>query len=116
LYTGNVLPLTPLYNDTAPYYAEAVSETTNCASARVPANYTVNNCVIDGYCPSFEAGSIGSSTTPAPEAACRTFNSGLIGLANYQAACKVFYPGKIGLENYQAACVSYDAGHIGRSQ
>jgi hypothetical protein len=116
LYTGNVLPLTPLYNDAAQYYEQAVSELeSSCVSARVLANYTVNNCVIDGYCPGFEAGSVGS-TALVPEAACRAYDSGLIGLTNYQAACNVFYPGKIGSESYPAACVSYDAGHIGRSQ
>jgi hypothetical protein len=116
LYTGNVLPLTPLYNDAAHYYAQAVSES-SCVSARIQANYTVNHCVINGYCPGFTAGSVGSATAPVPEAACSTYDSGLIGLTNYQAACgTTYYPGQIGPANYPAACVSYDAGYIGRSQ
>ncbi|MDR0691814.1 MAG: hypothetical protein LBF69_02115 [Prevotellaceae bacterium] len=115
LYVGNVLPLTPVYSDATSYYAEAVSER-NCPSARVQANYTVNHCVINGYCPGFVAGGVGSATASVPEAACSSYDAGLIGLAGYQAACNVFYSGQIGLERSPVACVSYDAGHIGRSQ
>jgi hypothetical protein len=110
LSTGNVLPLTPLYNNTAQYYAQAVSED-NCPSARTAANYTVNHCVLNGYCPGFEAGSVGTVSTPA---ACSTYNSGRIGLVSYQVACEVFYPGRIGSIAYPIACVSYDAGWIGK--
>jgi hypothetical protein len=110
LYTGNVLPLTPLYNNTAQYYAQAVSAE-NCPSARTSASYTVNHCVLNGYCPGFEAGAVG---TIPPLAACNTYDSGKIGLVGYQAACEVFYPGRIGSENYPVACVSYDAGWIGK--
>jgi hypothetical protein len=110
LYTGNVLPLTPLYNNTAQYYAQAVSAE-NCPSARTSASYTVNHCVLNGYCPGFVAGNVGIVPTPA---ACNTYDSGKIGLVDYQAACEVFYPGRIGSENYPVACVSYDAGWIGK--
>jgi hypothetical protein len=110
LYTGNVLPLTPLYNNAAQYYAQAVSES-NCPSVRTQANYTVNNCVLNGYCPGFVAGAVG---TVAPPEACSAFDSGKIGLVSYQATCEAFYPGQIGTGNYQAACVSYDAGWIGK--
>jgi hypothetical protein len=110
LFTGNVLPLTPLYNDAAQYYAQAVSEK-NCPSTRTAANYTVNYCVLNGYCPGFEAGSVGTTPTPT---ACNTFDSGRIGLVSYQPACEVFYPGRIGVDDYPVACVSYDAGHIGK--
>jgi hypothetical protein len=112
LYTGNILPLTPLYNSTTQYYAEAVSET-NCPSVRrIAANYSVNHCVLNGYCPGFEAGSVGSGLVA--EAACSTFDSGRIGLVSYQAACETFYPGQIGITAYPTACVSFDAGHIGK--
>ena len=109
LYTGNVLPLTPLYNNTTQYYAQAVSED-NCPSVRTVANYTVNNCVINGYCPGFVAGNVGVTPTPV---ACSAFDSGLIGIVNDQKACEVFYPGQIGTKSYPAACMSYDAGWIG---
>jgi hypothetical protein len=111
LYAGNVLPLTPLYNDAAQYYAEAVSEK-NCPSVRTAATYTINHCVINGYCPGFAAGNVGSGS--APEAACSAYDSGRIGLVNYQATCEVFYPGQIGSAAYPAACMSYDAGWIGK--
>jgi hypothetical protein len=95
LYAGNVLPLTPLYNDAGQYYAEAVSEyNNNCVSARTAAYYTVNNCAITGDCPDFTAGSLSTATTPA--------------------ACSAFYPGQIGTTNYTVACVSLDAGRIGK--
>jgi hypothetical protein len=110
LNTGNVLPLTPLYDNTAQYYAQAVSES-NCPSARTQANYTVNNCVLTGYCPGFVAGTVG--TIPPPEA-CSAFDSGKIGLVSYQATCEAFYPGQIGMASAPAACVSYDAGWIGK--
>jgi hypothetical protein len=113
LYAGNVLPLTPLYNNTTQYYAEAVSEK-NCPSVRTAAYYTVNNCVLNGYCPGFAAGNVGSGSSSASEAACSAYDSGRIGLVNYQAACEVFYPGQIGSVAYPAACMSYDAGHIGK--
>jgi hypothetical protein len=111
LYSGNVLPLTPLYNNTTQYYAEAVSEK-NCPSVRTAAYYTVNNCVLNGYCPGFVVGNVGSGSVP--EAMCSTYDSGKIGLVNYQAACEVFYPGQIGSAAFPAACMSYDAGHIGK--
>jgi hypothetical protein len=111
LCIGNVLPLTPLYNDVERYYAQAVSEK-NCPSTRIEANYIVNHCVINGYCPGFEAGNVGSGS--APEAACSAYDSGRIGLVNYQATCEVFYPGQIGSEQHPVACMSYDAGWIGR--
>jgi hypothetical protein len=113
LYAGNVLPLTPLYNDAAQYYAEAVSEK-NCPSVRIAANYTVNHCVIDGYCPGFAAGNVGSGLDSATEAACSAYDSGRIGLVNYQATCEVFYPGQIGSAAFPTACMSYDAGWIGK--
>jgi hypothetical protein len=95
LYAGNVLPLTPLYNNAAQYYAQAVSENNNnCVSTRTAAYYTVNNCTITGDCPGFTAGSLGTITTPA--------------------ACSTFYPGQIGTTNYPVACVSFDAGRIGK--
>jgi hypothetical protein len=96
LYTGSVLPLvTPLYNNTAQYYAQA-DIAPHCVSARTAAHYTVNNCTISGDCPEFTAGSVGSATVPA--------------------ACSSFYPGRIGATGYPVACVSFDAGRIGRSQ
>jgi hypothetical protein len=110
LYTGNVLPLTPLYDNTAQYYAQAVSES-DCPSIRIQANYVVNHCVLNGYCPGFVAGTVG---TVAPPAACSAFDSGKIGLVSYEPTCEAFYPGQIGAGNYQAACVSYDAGWIGK--
>jgi hypothetical protein len=109
LYTGNVLPLTPLYDNTAQYYAQAASED-NCPSARIQANYTVNNCVLNGYCPGFVAGNVGFI---APEPTCSTFDSGLIGMVNYQETCRMFYSGRIGLASDPAACVSFSAGWIG---
>jgi hypothetical protein len=121
LGNGNVYPLTPLYNDMAQYYAQAVSGN-NCVSARVQANYTVIYCLLDGYCPDFTAGKVGSSTVPLPEAACSTtYISGKIGSSTVpapEAACSssTTYPGQIGSASYPAACVSYDAGWIGRSQ
>jgi hypothetical protein len=120
LYVGNVLPLTPLYSDAAHYYAQAVSES-SCVSARTEATYTVNHCVINGYCPGFTAGNVGSSTVPVPEEACgTTYYPGAIGSSTIPApeqACGItYYPGQIGPANYPAACVSYDAGYIGRSQ
>jgi hypothetical protein len=113
LYSGNVLPLTPLYNNTTQYYAQAVSEK-NCPSvARIAANYTLNHCVLNGSCPGFEAGSVG--TIPPPDA-CTSFDSGRIGIGNYaqELACEAFYPGQIGSAAYPVACVSYDAGWIGK--
>jgi hypothetical protein len=115
LYAGNVLPLPALDSDAAQYYAEAVSER-HCPSVRTQAGYMVDHCVINGSCPDFAAGNVGSSTAPVPEAACKSYDSGLIGLTNYQVACNVFYPGKIGVKSPPVACVSYDAGFIGRSQ
>jgi hypothetical protein len=95
LYAGNILPLTPLYNNTTQYYAQAVSEyNNNCVSTRTAAHYTVNNCAISGDCPGFTAGGLGSATTPT--------------------ACIAFYPGQIGTTNYPVACVSFDAGRIGK--
>jgi hypothetical protein len=97
LSTGNVLPLvTPLYNNTAQYYAQAEDIALHCVSARTKATYTVNNCAINGECPAFTAGSVGAETTPA--------------------ACSSFYPGRIGATDYPVACVAFDAGRIGRSQ
>jgi hypothetical protein len=98
LYTGNVLPLTPLYSNDTKYYAQSVSAVeSSCVSARTAAHYTVNNCVIiGGECPNFTAGSVGSNTRPA--------------------ACSSFYSGRIGAADYPAACVSFNAGYIGRSQ
>jgi hypothetical protein len=111
LYTGNVLPLTLLYDNTTQYYAQAVSEF-NCPSIRTQANYTVKKyCEINGYCPGFESGTVGRIPTSA---ACSAFDSGKIGLVNYQATCEAFYPGRIGLASAPAACVSYDAGWIGK--
>jgi hypothetical protein len=110
LYSGNVLPLTPLYDNTAQYYAQAVSED-NCPSVRTQANYVLNHCVLNGYCPGFVAGSVG---TISPPEACSVFDSGKIGLVNYQATCEVFYPGQIGVERYPVACVSFSAGWIGK--
>jgi hypothetical protein len=95
LYTGNALPLTPLYNNTTQYYAEARVEN-NCVSARIMSNYTVNNCMINGYCPGFTPGSVVSAITPA--------------------ACGSFYSGQIGAAGYPAACVSYSAGWIGNAK
>jgi hypothetical protein len=112
LYSGNVLPLTPLYNNTMQYYAEAVSEK-NCPSVRKAANYMVDRCVLNGFCPGFEVGNVG---TVPPPAACTSFDSGRIGTGNYEQelACEAFYPGQIGSAAYPVACVSYDAGWIGR--
>jgi hypothetical protein len=104
-----VFPLTPLYNDVKPYYAESIGAN-NCTN-RVSAAYTVNNCVINGYCPGFTAGDVGLTTAAE---ACGTYDSGQIGVAGYPAeACNTSSPGQIGTTSYPAACVSYSAGWIG---
>jgi hypothetical protein len=95
LADGNVLPLTPLYNASTPYYAEART-LNNCVSGRTPASYTVSNCVISGDCPSYTAGNVGANITPV--------------------TCATHYAGQIGAMNYPQACIAHDAGHIGRSQ
>jgi hypothetical protein len=77
LYVGNVLPLPLLYNSTAVYYAEAVSEHNCVSSTRTAALYTIYNCETGGDCPAFTAGSVGANTPVA-------------------AACAAFYPGRIG--------------------
>jgi hypothetical protein len=109
LVTGNVLPLKP-YNASAQYYVEAIGAH-RCASARTQAVYTVNNCVINGSCPGFAAGSVGSGT--APEEACSVYDSGRIGQAGFPVACLSFDAGQIGLVRPPAACMSYSAGWIG---
>jgi hypothetical protein len=115
LYTGNVLPLTPLYSDAASYFARAVlASDPSCVSVGTPASYTVAHCMLDGYCPGFVAGNVGPVSS-SDVAACGVYDSGRIGLVNDQAACGVFYPGQIGATGYPAACVSYDAGWIGRN-
>jgi hypothetical protein len=91
---GNVLQLTPLYNASALYYAEAIT-VNNCISDRTQAVYTVNNCII-GACPSYTAGGVDSNATPA--------------------ACAAHYTGKIGVTDYPPACVAHDSGRIGRAQ
>jgi hypothetical protein len=96
LSPGNVLPLTPLYNASAEYYAEAVSVDGCVSPTRTQAIYTVNNCTMGGDCPNYTAGSIDSNTTPA--------------------ACAVHYTGQIGTTNYPPACVVHDAGRIGKTQ
>jgi hypothetical protein len=93
LYTGNVLSLTPLYNNAAQYYAQAVSGE-NCRSERVKAEYTVNNCEMSGDCPGYTAGNVGSNIT--------------------LATCATHYVGQIG--STSTSCVLHDAGRIGRSQ
>jgi hypothetical protein len=98
LYTGNVLPLTPLYNNTVQYYAQAVSENnSNCVSARIAAHYTISNCTISGDCPNYTAGNVGANTPTA-------------------VVCSSFYPGRIGATDYPPACVAFDAGRIGSKQ
>jgi hypothetical protein len=77
LYVGNVLPLPLLYNSTATYYAEAVSEHYCVSSVRTAALYTIYNCAITDDCPNFTGGSVGANTPVA-------------------AACAAFYPGRIG--------------------
>jgi hypothetical protein len=96
LYAGNVLPLTPLYNDAAPYYAESNTADHCVSAARMQANYLVKNCALGTDCPDYTAGSVGANTTPA--------------------ACGSFYPGQIGATDYPATCVVFDAGRIGKSQ
>jgi hypothetical protein len=110
LYAGNVLPLT-LLNEEGQYFAEAVSEV-NCPSTRTKASYEVSHCVLNGYCPGFEAGTLGSASSS--ELSCGEFDSGRIGLVNYNETCEAFYPGRIGSEVAPIACVSFDAGHIGK--
>jgi hypothetical protein len=109
LASGNVLPLTPLCNVSTSYYAEART-VNNCVSNRTQAIYTVNNCVINGSCPCFESGDIGSNVTPA---VCSAFDSGQIGSAVAPVACSVFDPGQIGSARAPAACASFSAGWIG---
>ena len=92
LGTGEVLSLTPLYNTSAQYYAQAVSDM-NCRSVRTNAEYTVSNCAISGDCPNYTAGNVGANTTPP--------------------FCAAHYAGQIGATNYPVACVAFDAGRIG---
>jgi hypothetical protein len=95
LANGNVLQLTPLYNASTSYYAEART-VNNCVNGqRTQADYVVNNCII-GACPSYTAGNVNTNATPA--------------------ACAAHYTGKIGVTDYPATCVSHDAGRIGRAQ
>jgi hypothetical protein len=68
LHTGNVLPLAPLYNNTAQYYAQAVWNE-RCHSARTKADYTISNCTISGTCPNYTAGSVRANNTPSACAA-----------------------------------------------
>jgi hypothetical protein len=99
LQSGSVLPLPPLYNSAAQYYAASMMNTNNgCVSARVLASYVVNNCVMGGDCPGNTAGSVGAAATTTSE------------------ACVSSYPGRIGRADYPAQCVSFGAGFIGRSQ
>jgi hypothetical protein len=95
LYVGNVLPLPLLYNNTAVYYAEAVSEHNCVSNTRTAAPYTIYNCAVTGDCPAFTGGSVGANTPVA-------------------AACAAFYPGQIGPTDYPVACVAFDAGRIGQ--
>jgi hypothetical protein len=92
LSSENILPLTPLYNSTAAYYAQAIMD--NGCVVRTRAVYTVNHCTMGGDCPDYTAGSVGVDTPVA-------------------AACSAFYPGQIGAEDYPVACVAFDAGRIG---
>jgi hypothetical protein len=93
LHAGEVLSLPPLYNASAQYYAQAVSDG-NCRSVRVKAEYTVSNCEMSGDCPNYTAGSIAAPTMPA--------------------ACAAHYAGQIGSSS--PSCVAHDAGRIDRSQ
>jgi hypothetical protein len=95
LHTGETLPLLPLYDNTAQYYAEAVAGV-NCRSVRVQADYTVSNCLISGDCPDYTAGNVGASATPV--------------------ACTAHYVGQIGAAAISPSCMAHDAGRIGRSQ
>jgi hypothetical protein len=110
LASGNVLPLTPLCDASTPsYYAEARTEN-NCVSSRTQAAYAVNHCVINGSCPCFESGGVGSNVTPV---ACNALDPGQIGSAVAPVACSVFDPGQIGLARAPVACASFSAGWIG---
>jgi hypothetical protein len=77
LSSGGVLPLTPLYNNTTAYYAQAATD--NGCVVRTRAIYTVNNCTMSDDCPTYTAGSVGVDTPMA-------------------AACSAFYPGQIGAD------------------
>ena len=110
---GNVLPLTPLCNVSASYYAEARTAN-NCVSSRTQADYAVNHCVVDGTCPCFDSGSINSTDSQATPVACSAFDAGQIGSARATVACSVFDAGQIGSARAPAACVSFDAGWIGK--
>jgi hypothetical protein len=95
LYTGNVLPLAPLYNATAQYYAQEISSNQCDSQARIQALYTVNNCVISGDCPGYTAGGVSSNVTPA--------------------ACAAHYAGQIGAAAISSSCMVHDAGRIGKN-
>jgi hypothetical protein len=95
LHTGNVLLLTPLYNASAPYYAQSVSAVGCVSASRTQAIYAIKNCTMSEDCPEYTVGHVGADTPTA-------------------AACSSFYPGQIGAADYPVACVSYDAGHIGK--
>ncbi|MDR2448634.1 MAG: hypothetical protein LBD52_01585, partial [Prevotellaceae bacterium] len=92
LYAGSVFPLTPLYSNTAQYYAQAMSGE-NCRSMQVKAEYTVNKCTMGGDCPNYTAGNVGSNSTPA--------------------ACAAHYAGQIGAAGgASSVCVAHEAGRI----
>ena len=96
LHTGNVLSLTPLYDASAQYYAQAVADG-NCRSMRrTKAEYTVSNCMISGDCPGYTAGNVGATGTPV--------------------ACVEHYAGQIGVTGSSASsvCLVHDAGRIGK--
>jgi hypothetical protein len=102
--------LSPLCNVSTPYYAEART-VNNCVSGRIQAGYTVNHCVVDGTCPCFDSGDIGSHVTPV---ACSAFDPGQIGSHVTPVACSAFDPGRIGSVGAPVACASFSAGWIGK--
>ncbi|MDR3180694.1 MAG: hypothetical protein LBT61_02050 [Prevotellaceae bacterium] len=92
LYIGEIFSLPPLYNASAQYYAQAVTER-NCRSVRVKADYTVSNCMISGDCPNYTAGNIDTPTTPV--------------------TCTAHYAGQIGSASISPSCLAHDVGRIG---
>jgi hypothetical protein len=93
LHTGDILSLSPLYSNSARYYAQAMYAD-NCRSVRTQAEYTVNNCAMSGSCPDYTAGNVAAPTA--------------------LAACAAHYAGQIGGAIVSQSCLAHDAGRIGK--